>query len=328
MTNPYDPYPRDPNDPTGSGSAPSGGFGSPADSGPYGPYGAGPQGAGAYGIQDAPNGFTQDGYAAPGPYGPPSPGPYGTPPHTPYGPPGGPFGGYAPGPAFASVGQPGPAPATAGEAASRAFTLFGRHAGVLIGVVAVWGIPLVFLTFTGNIFASTTTMDGYLAGGFGAATFFHLVSNVVGAAAQVSLAAGTLRLVRFGRASFSEFFVLPRTWWLYALIVGAVSVTTNVVPNLALAAAVAVVFLVAGVAFIFAPFHLADGASSPFAAFAASARTVGANFGHTLLLLLICFGLYLAGALVCGVGLLAAVPIITLSLTLFYCGARHELVAP
>lgn len=322
MTTPYDPYPRDDYGSAAQNTGQGGVFGSAQDAGPYGPYGPESASSGPYGPYNAPSGGIQD---APGPGG----GPYGVPPApVPYGyaPAGGPYG-YAPAPGFA-FGAPGPAPAKAGEAISRAFTLFGRHGGVLVGVTAIWGVALFFLTVANTLFGRSAVYYSGLDSRSAAGNTIFVVTCMVTVTAQLSLTSGALRLVRTGRVSFAEFFVLPRTWWVYTLTVGLLSAITSFIPTSAFAAAVIAVALVAGVAIVFAPFHLADAPNAPFAAFVASARMVADNLGQTLLLVLIGGGLYLAGAVVCGLGLLAVVPIITVSLTLLYCGVRREIVAP
>lgn len=332
MSTPYDPYPRDGNDSATGGPGQGGGYGSQGPAGPYGPYG--PYGAeaaasGPYGTHDVPpgyggpSGYVQDGV-------PPHPGPYGYAPQSaPYGyaPAAGPYP-YPPAPGFVGFAVPGPAPATAGEAVSRAFTLFSRHGGVLIAVIATWGAPLFILAIMNNLFGWSAGQYRPVRGSFAVASIVYIIYALVAITAQVSLASGALRLVRTGRVSYAEFFILPRTWWQYALAVGVVTSLVTFIPSSAIAAAALAVAVVVAAAIVFAPFHLADAPRAPLAAFAASARTVVDNLGQTILLLLICAGLYLAGAVVCGLGLLVAVPVITLSLALFYCGVRREIVAP
>lgn len=333
-------FPRDPHDPPawndggraddgGSGQAPRPWDEPSIQDQPVPPPPAFPP-AGAWGGGANP-------YGEPPAYGAPA---FGAPPSDgqPYG--GSPFGGQpygAPPPYGPTSGSRRPAPATAGEATAVAFSRFGRAAGTLIAVTVIVGVLTIVLQLAlGILLAAVGLADpsapssplGDLRGGF------TYVGNVLVTAAGAFVSAvlslvvtvGALRLVRTGAASVADFFDLPRGWVGY---VGGLTLLTTVpalVPSPGLSLVLSLLSLVAWIAILFAACHLVDAPGDPVAAFRASARTVGAHLGQTLLLLVITFGLTLVGVLACVVGLLVAVPVSAVALVALYTGFRGEVV--
>ncbi|GMA30951.1 hypothetical protein [Litorihabitans aurantiacus] len=276
-----------------------GSSGGPTDAGPWG-------GGNPYGP---PPGYGPSGYASPG-----------------YGPPGAPYGGSS-----------RPAPATAGAATSLAFSRFGRAAGPMIGLFVILIAVSVALEFSLTSVLAAAGLEGpygdLTEAGFRedglsytGTLIVALVTAVVTGASALLLAIGSLRAVRTGSLRFSEFFALPRGWAAYVGVAVALSVLPELLPSAGGGLVLGLAALVGWVLVLFVPHHLADSDQGFAAALAASARTVGANLGQVLLLMLISLGLVVAGTLACGVGLLAAVPIVSLALAALYTGFRGEVV--
>jgi len=286
--------------------------------------------AGAWGGGANPSG-EPPAYGAPAYGAPPSDGP-------PYG--GQPYGGQpyaAPPPYGPTSGSRRPAPATAGDATAVAFSRFGRAAGTLIAVTVIVGVLTIVLQLAlGALLAAvglaapsppSSALED-LRGGF------TYVGNVLVTAAGAFVSAvlslvvtvGALRLVRTGAASVGDFFDLPRGWVGYAGGLTLLSTVPALVPSPGLSILLSLLSLVAWIAILFAACHLVDAPGDPVAAFRASASTVGAHLGQTLLLLVITFGLTLVGVLACVVGLLVAVPVSAVALVALYTGFRGEVV--
>ncbi|WP_454301646.1 DUF3824 domain-containing protein [Salana multivorans] len=315
------------------------------------PYGEPPQ-PGPYGVPDRP--APHQGPA--GPALPPQPSPYGAPPGygpSGYGPPG-----YrpasAPGPQYGQVPPGTPVygaappladsrPPSAGRATSEAFHLFGRSAGPLIGFTACWAGIAMLLSFvlTALLLAvGLPAVEPYdpwsapqnmIAPTAVGAAILNAISSFVGAIMGLMLLRGALQLARLGYVRFVDLWVMPRTWWVYGLVLTGLGTLVLSVPsyNGALAALVLVLALVSlllHVCFAFAGFALLDSPETPLAAFGTSLRLVAENLGQTLLYLLIALGLTIAGALACLVGLLVTVPIVVVGLARLYTAIRGDAV--
>ncbi|TGO04372.1 hypothetical protein [Serinibacter arcticus] len=257
-------------------------------------------------------------YGAPQPFGAPQP--YGAPP--PYG---------------VTGGSRRLAPATAGAATAFAFSRFGRAAGVLIAVTVVVGVLSIVLQLglgavlgaagMADPFATPTAVQEF-RGGFTYIGNLVLtaVAAFVSAVLSLVMTVGSLRIVRTGSASFTDFFDLPQGWAGYAGGLTLLSTVPALVPSPGASVVLSLLSLVAWIAVLFAACHLVDAPGAPVAAFRASVSTVGAHLGQTLLLLLITFGLTVVGALACLVGLLVAVPVAAVALVALYCGFRQDVV--
>jgi uncharacterized membrane protein len=227
------------------------------------------------------------------------------------------------------------APSTAGEATSFAFSRFSRAAGVLIAVTVVVVVATLVLQLAlgalvgavGMVESSARpTRVEALLGGFTYAgnVVVTAVGGFVSAVLSLVMTVGALRIVRTGNAGFADFFELPRGWAGYAGGLTALSTVPALIPSDEVSVVLSLLSLVVWIAVLFAGCHLVDAPGDPVAAFRASARTVGAHLGQTLLLLLITFVLTVVGTLACLVGLLVAVPVAAVALTALYCGFRPD----
>lgn len=263
---------------------------------------------------------------------PPPPSGYPPPPHQGgYPPP--PQGGYAPPPGgYPPPGVPGYGGAQAfsiGDAFSWAWNKFGKNAGPLILATLVYGLIIVVLQTLINILSaavspadSTSYMsDGssfsfsYSMSGPGAiivSIIGWFISLVVGAAIQSGYIGGVLDIANGQQASFGSFF-RPRNIGnviIAGLIVGIITTIglfLCVIPG-----------VVASIMLVFTIVALLDRNLAPVDAVKASFNISKANFGNVLLAWIVMVATVIVGALLCGVGLLVAVPVATLILVYTY----------
>ena len=78
----------------------------------------------------------------------------------------------------------------------------------------------------------------------------------------------------------------------------------------------------------YAPIIAIDRGTSPVDAIRQSIKWVTDNLGQVFLILLVSYLVYLAGALVCGVGLLVSIPVALVAITYSYRALNNEPVAP
>ncbi len=311
-------YPGTPADPHGSEQNPPG-YPPPPGAPPpgYGPPPAAPlRRPGHRGYGPPP------GYGAP----PPPPPGYGAPPPG-YGPPSG----YGPPPGYGAPAQPA---LSLGDAFSWAWNTFTKNAVALLVPTLVYGLlfaAAAAVNIVGqNMSSNTTTTDDYgfffasnLTGaGFGVFIIGTLLTYLVTAFAQAAFLSGCLDIADGRPVTVGSFFK-PRNLgmaFLAALIIGvltSIGYSLCFVPGLVLSLFVQFTIL-----------FVVDRSESAIKGFTSSFSLVGSNFASALLVWLVVMALAIAGVLVCGLGLLVAVPLDALILTYAYRTLTGGQVAP
>ena len=325
---------------------PPGGYPPPGQGG-YPPPGQGnypPPGQGNYPPPPPPGGYPphpqQGGYPPPPPPSgyPPPPQQGGYPPP----PPGAP--GYPPAQAgYQPVGPPGyggAQPYSVGEAFSWAWNKFTKNAGPLIIATLVYGLILVVLqvivnllqaavspgvsdyTSSGNGFSyswSTTSMG---LGGILISIVGWFVSLIVGAAIQSGYISGVLDIANGQQVSVGSFF-RPRNIGqviIAGLIVGVITTIgffLCIIPG-----------VIASIMLVFTVVALLDRNLSPVDAVKTSFDLSKANFGNVFVTWLAMVATAFVGALLCGVGLIVAVPVAALILVYAWRRLTGGQVAP
>jgi uncharacterized membrane protein len=322
MTNPPPPPPP-------GGNYPPPGQGNYPPPGGYPPPGQGnypSPGQGGYPPPPPPGGYPpppqQGGYPPPPPpSGYPPPPQHGGYPPPPQGAPGYPPAGYPP------AGPPGYGGGQAfnvGEAFSWAWNKFSKNAAPLIIATLVYALVLIVLQVIVNLLQaavspgvsdytsdasgfsyswSTTSMG---LGGILVSIVGWFVSLIVGAAIQSGFLSGVLDIANGQQVSVGSFF-RPRNIGqviIAGLIVGVITTIgffLCVIPG-----------LIASILLIFTIVALLDRNLSGVDAVKTSFETTKANFGPAFLTWLVAIATIFVGALLCGVGLLVAVPVAAL----------------
>ncbi|MDT5098243.1 MAG: hypothetical protein QOC76_1980 [Mycobacterium sp.] len=333
MTNPPPPPP------------PGGGYPPPGQGG-YPPPGQGgypPPGQGGYPPPQ------QGGYPPPPPPGgyppPPHQGGYPPPPHQ---------GGYPPPPPGAQSYQPaqsGYPPAgtpgygaaqgfNVGEAFSWAWNKFSKNAGPLIIATLVYGLIVIVLQVIVNLLQAAVSpgVSDYSSSGSGFSYSWSsssmgltgilisivgwFVSLIVGAAIQSGYISGVLDIANGQQVSVGSFF-RPRNIGqviIAGLIVGVITTIglfLCVIPG-----------LLASIMLLFTVVALLDRNLSAVDAVKTSFDTSKANFGNAFLTWLVGIAIVFVGAILCGVGLLVAVPVAALFLVFAWRRISGGQVAP
>ena len=340
MNNPPPPPPPGGYPPSGQGGYPP-----PPGQGGYPPQGQGgypPQGQGGYPPPPGQGGYPppqQGGYPPP-----PPPSGYPPPPHQGGYPPPPQQGGYqqAPG-GYPPAGPPGYGGAqsySVGEAFSWAWNKFTKNAGPLIIATLVYGLILVVLqvivnllqaavspgvsdyTSSGSGFSyswSTTSMG---LGGILISIVGWFVSLIVGAAIQSGYISGVLDIANGQQVSVGSFF-RPRNIGqviIAGLIVGVITTIgffLCIIPG-----------VIASIMLVFTIVALLDRNLSPVDAVKTSFDLSKANFGNVFVTWLAMVATAFVGALLCGVGLLVAVPVAALILVYAWRRLSGGQVAP
>jgi uncharacterized membrane protein len=326
---------------------PPGGY-PPPQQGGYPP----PPQRGGYPPPPPPSGYPppqQGGYPPPPQHGgyPPPPPPSGyPPPHQQggYPPPPQGGGGYqqAPGgyPAAGAPGYGGAQPYSVGEAFSWAWNKFTKNAAPLIIATLVYGLIMVVLqvivnlvqaavspgvsdyTSSGSGFSyswSTTSMG---LGGILISIVGWFVSLIVGAAIQSGYISGVLDIANGQEVSVGSFF-RPRNIGqviIAGLIVGVITTIgffLCIIPG-----------VIASIMLIFTIVALLDRNLSPVDAVKTSFELSKANFGNVFVTWLAMVATAFVGALLCGVGLIVAVPVAALILVYAWRRLSGGQVAP
>lgn len=299
---------------------PQGGYPPPPTAGSYPP----PPAAGAYPPPPASGG--------PSPYG------QGTPPPAPPVPPAGaypPPGGYPP----PAGGYPAPSPTTPiGEALSYGWGKFTTNGGVFIAASLIWvaiaavALFLVSLVFGGFAGLADPDGDGVPSGmGLGFSfgyliitTAFWLLAYLVQAAfIRVSLN------LTYGRpARLGDFFSFENSGLvvLAALLLAAINLVVGLVawiPVIGWLVSVAVNFLV-----VFTLWFVIDKQLQPVDAVRSSIQLITANLSTTILFYLVGGLILVAGAVLCGIGLLVALPVVLVATSYLYRRLLGEPIAP
>jgi uncharacterized membrane protein len=326
---------------------PPGGY-PPPQQGGYPP----PPQRGGYPPPPPPSGYPppqQGGYPPPPQHGgyPPPPPPSGyPPPHQQggYPPPQQSGGGYqqAPGgyPPAGPTGYGGAQPYSVGEAFSWAWNKFTKNAAPLIIATLVYGLIMVVLqvivnlvqaavspgvsdyTSSGSGFSyswSTTSMG---LGGILISIVGWFVSLIVGAAIQSGYISGVLDIANGQEVSVGSFF-RPRNIGqviIAGLIVGVITTIgffLCIIPG-----------VIASIMLIFTIVALLDRNLSPVDAVKTSFELSKANFGNVFVTWLAMVATAFVGALLCGVGLIVAVPVAALILVYAWRRLSGGQVAP
>ncbi|MEZ0449787.1 hypothetical protein, partial [Cellulomonas sp. ICMP 17802] len=249
------------------------------------------------------------------PYGQPAPGAYPPPPPPP--PPGY---GQAPGAYPAPAGGYGP-PVQAspiGEAFSWGWKKFTQSGGLFILAALVWFVvAAVALTIVSIIFGGFGALFDPNGTGMGLQVGFSLgifvltaVGAIVGYLIQAAFIKAALDVTEGRQLGFGDFFkfVEPGPVILTALILALVNAVLNAVPFFGGLAALVVNFLL-----LFTFWFVIDKHLEPVDAIKASYQLVTANLSTTILFYLLAIVVVIAGAILCGVGLLVAVPVVLLA---------------
>ncbi|MGZ5377109.1 MAG: hypothetical protein ACXWD8_03555 [Mycobacterium sp.] len=260
--------------------------------------------------------------AAPGGYPPPQ--------YAGYPPPGAP-GGYPP----AGPGFPGAQAFTVGEAFSWAWNKFTKNAVALIVPALVYGIIIGILA--GAVYglafalAPTTTYESYgnsysYEASFGLANILvlivgYLILMVVAAAIQSAYLGGVLDIANGQPVAIGSFFK-PRN-------VGSVIIATLII---GIAAGIGsfcfIVGLVISVFTLFTTVIIVDRNASPIDAIKQSVEITKNNIGPVILTWLVAGVIVAVGALVCGIGLIVAIPVAALFLVYAYRKLTNGHLAP
>lgn len=302
-------YPPPP--PPGGG----GGYPPPPGGGGYPPP---PPGGGGYPPPPPPGGYPPP--PPPGGYPPPPPGGvpgYPPPPQAGYPPPGA---GYPPpgGPGFG-----GPQRYSVGEAFSWAWNKFSNNAVPFLVATLVWGLVIgalqvIFNTLGGALNDGDTTSYATDDGGFAFSYSLNspgavlvsligwVVLLIVGAAIQSAYVGGVLDIANGQPVSIGSFF-RPRNVGnvvIAGLIVGiltSIGLFLCVIPG-----------LIVAIFTMFTIVALLDRNLASVEAIKTSVNIVKENFGQSLLTWLVMLVIAAVGALLCGVGLLVAIPLVIL----------------
>lgn len=254
------------------------------------------------------------------PYGQPAPGGYPPPPAYGQAPPGAyppPAGGYGP-PVQASP---------VGEAFSWGWKKFTQSGGLFIGAALVWFvIAAVVLSIVGAIFGGFGALLGAGGGGDGIETglrvgfsfgwfVFSAVAGIVGYLIQAVFIKAALDVAEGRQLSFGDFFkfVEPGPVILTALILALIGAVLNLVPFFGGLAALVVGFLL-----MFTFWFVIDKHLAPVDALKASYALVTRNLSTTILFFLLSVAIYIGGAILCGIGLFVAVPVVLLATAFFF----------
>lgn len=315
----------DPNDPYSGGAVP-----------PPPPFGGSavpppPPGPGATPPPPAPPG---GGYQAPPPPAPPGGG-YVPPPPAP------PGGGYTPPPGdggygYQNYGQTPPSP-DATAAFQWGWKKFTENIGAIAIAIGVWLVSAIVLIVVGLIiqgvlisaFSETETIFGEEVTTSTPGFFMTMViSAIFGLFVWVALLVGNYGITRgalaisSGRAPTTGEMFDMRNFVPYVLTGLLVAVITTIGSILCY-----IPGLIAGFLLVFAPYHAADKGLGAVDACKASFETVKNNVGPMVIFYLLTIVAYIAGAILCGIGLLVAVPVVVLASTYMYRSFNGEPVA-
>ena len=276
---------------------------------------------------------------------PPPPSGYPPPPHQggyPPPPPGAP--GYPPAPAgYPPAGPPGyggAQPYNVGEAFSWAWNKFTKNAGPLIIATLVYGLILIVLQVIVNLVQAAVSpgVSDYSSSGSGfsyswSTTSMGLggilisivgwfVSLIVGAAIQSGYISGVLDIANGQQVSVGSFF-RPRNIGqviIAGLIVGVITTIgffLCIIPG-----------VIASIMLVFTVVALLDRNLSPVDAVKTSFDLSKANFGNVFVTWLAMVATAVVGALLCGIGLIVAVPVAALILVYAWRRLSGGQVAP
>ncbi|MFW0794205.1 hypothetical protein AAFP30_10365 [Gordonia sp. CPCC 205515] len=292
-------------------SQPAGGAYPPPPSGSYPPP---PSQGGAYPPPPPSDPYPSGSYPSGGAYPPPPSGAY--PPAGDYGSPSGGYGasgsGYgAPaGDAYGAVAAP---QFSVGDALSYAWSRFSGNA-----------VPWILITLLAGLVTGLINYLGYAIGGNGSfiRIIFSLIAVIVGYIFQGAMIRGALDEVGGSKPAIGSFFQFANVG---AVILTALLVAIGTDIGLILCIIPGLIF--AFLAFWSLPFTV-DRNLQPIEAIKASFSVISKNAGALFPLALVNALILVVGALLCGVGLLVAVPIVVISSTYAYRVFTGGQVAP
>lgn len=304
---------------------PPGGYPPPPGAGGYPPPPSGgfpPQDPGGYPPPPPPGG----GYGAPqGGFPPPSQG--GFPPQGGYQPPGQ---GYPP------VG--GPPAFSVGDAFGWAWNKFSKNAVPLIVATLVFGVVIIALQGIVSVVQMLVSPDGTsysaddsgLSFSYAATGFAGVLVSIVGwfltllvvGAIESAFLSGVLSIANGEDVTVGSFF-RPSNVGNVVIATLIVGIITSIGYVLCFLPGVA-----ASIFLMFTTVAVLDRNLSPIDAIKSSFDTTKNNFGAVLLTWLVFFALIVAGAILCGVGLLVAVPVAALIVVYAYRSLNGGYVAP
>ena len=271
------------------------------------------------------------GYPPPPPP-PPPPGGYPPPPQAGYPPPGGypppqqagypPPGGYPP---PAGPGFPGAPGFSVGQAFSWAWNKFTKNAVALIVPALVYGLIIAVIAGAtyGLAFALApeTTYESYgysysYEASFGFLSFLVLIVGyifliVVAAAIQSAYLGGLLEIANGQPVTIGSFFKPRNT-------VNVIIATLIIGVAAAIGSFCFILGLVIGIFTLFTTVIIVDRNASPIDAIKQSIDIAKNNFGPVILTWLVAGAIGVVGALLCGIGLIVAIPVAALFLVYAY----------
>lgn len=279
---------------------------------------------------DTPDETPQDPYGQQPPQGPPD---YGQPAGQPYGQPADqpPYGQ----PPYGQVPGSG-APFSVGAAFSYGWNKFKANLGpILITALALLAVLAVIQILqwiaTGSGDASfeidpdtgrlESTDSGLLGGSILASLFFGGLSILAQMVIQTGIIKGSVDLTKGRPISLGSMF--SGIDWVQVIVASLlVSVATMIGLVLCILPGIAVWFLTA-----FTLFFIVDKGMSAIDAIKASVSFTIANAGTLIVFFLACIAAYIVGALLCGVGLLVAIPVVVIATAYTYRTLQGEQVA-
>jgi len=234
-----------------------------------------------------------------------------------------PPGGYPPAP-----GGYGAAPYSAPDAIGYGWRKFKENAGVMIAATLIVAVGAIVLGILGEVIApspSIVTNGGEFDFEVGATIASLIVQTITGTIGYIlfaMMAKGALDVVDGGSFDIGRAFGaldIPKV-----LLVGLLLSVITTVGYLACV----LPGLVFSIFSFFTVYFVVDKAKEPVEAIGSSCTLVGRNFGNSLLSGLLAGLVLIAGALLCLVGLLAAVPVVTLAGAYAYRRFQGQPVAP
>jgi uncharacterized membrane protein len=282
---------------------------------------------------DTPDETPQDPYGQQPPQGPPGEPNYGQPPGQP--PYGQPYGQPAGQPPYGQI-PAGGAQFSVGNAFGYGWNKLKANLGpillaalVLLAVVVVIQILKVVMTggndVTFEVDPNTGQLEsssgGMLGGSILASVFFGLLSQLASLIIQSGIVKGALDITKGKTVSLGEMFSgIDFVQVVIASLILAVATIIGFV--LCVLPGFAVMFFTA-----FTLYFIIDKGMPAIEAIKASFSFVMANAGTLIVFFLACLAAYLVGALLCGVGLLVAIPVVVIAQAYTYRTLQGEQVA-
>ena len=210
------------------------------------------------------------------------------------------------------------------DAFSWAWNTFTKNAVTLVIPTLVYGLLFAAASAVNivgqNMGTTTSSFEGYDYGfstdlspaGMAVVGLGYLVSFVVTAYAQAGFLSGCLDIADGRPVSIGSFFK-PRNLGMAFLAAFLISILTSIGY-----AACFVPGIIVGIFTQFIILFVIDRSQSAIKGFSSGFSLVGSNFANALLVWLVSMATVFVGALVCGVGLLVAVPLVALILTYAY----------